>query len=337
MWKVMSNPTFNQQNGRNVNVYVWEYVRAATELNLNVKYITPKSEKIEKYIEVSNSNQKIRISMAMLPLNDSVSSLFAKKKQMTNYLLSEAGISVPQQYSVESFEELMTLNIELPVVVKPSSLSGGKGVTANVSDVESLKTAFDIAKSLSDKEVLVETMLMGMDHRVLVLNGEVLAAIIKHPPVVKGDGKSSIEQLVETENNSENRISRKVSSIKLDNDSLNCIKSQGFTNYKDIPEEGKVIKIHTVGNLSRGATTENVTDRIHEDFKKIAIDSANALNLKIAGVDIIAEDITAPASEQNNGVIEVNAHPGTRLHINPTVGEPVDVAKLILQKIFTLI
>ena len=328
--------------GKPLNVFTWEFVRAAIELKLEYKFITPSFEEVEKYVEISDGKKTTRIVKAMVPLNNVVAAILAKKKPATQFLLKNAGIPVPRQIVTNNPEDPKIDKLKFPVVTKPLNLTGGTGVTAKIKDKNALVPAMEEAQNIGiqksggqpDQEpVIIEEMINGSDHRLLVLGDKVIAAIKKHPPVVTGDGKSSVVELIEKENQSEIRKAKQVSSIKIDNDLVNTLREQELS-FGSIPEKGLEVRLHVVSNLSRGATTEDVSKIVHPKFAEIAVKAAKTIGLKLAGVDFMAEDITKDPKSQEHGIIEVNAHPGSRLHLYPTTGDPVDAPKIILQYIF---
>jgi cyanophycin synthetase len=333
--------------GKTISVFTWEFVRAAIELDLQYKFFTPPYEDIEKYVEISDGKKSYRFIKAMFPLNDVVSAVIAKKKPVTNFMLAEAGLPVPKQIIVKGLDDPKIKGLKFPVVVKPQNLTGGEGITANIKDEKELKLAFKEAlDSLSGEkmsesgdeahpEIIIEEMIKGLDHRILVLDGQVIAAIRKNPAEIIADSYNTIAQLIEAENATEIRTSKQISSIKIDNDLINTLKEQGFK-LDSVPTEGTRIKLHYVSNLSRGSTTENVTDIIHPKFKEMAIKATEVTGLRLAGVDFMAEDISKDPTGQAHGILEVNAHPGSRLHLHPTIGEAVDVTQLILKYIFNI-
>ncbi len=329
------------------NVFTKEYIRAAQELNLAVKFITPRHEAVERYIEISSPKKNIRIFRSQVPINNIVSDQISKNKVLVNNLLSEHDICVPKQYVITEKSELKNLKrrLKFPVILKPVFLSKGKGITANIQDFTELEHAFDLAKVATRREmpksdyndigIIIEEMIIGFDHRLTVLYDQMIGAIKKNPPLVIGDGKLTIRKLIEQENKSSMRANGQLSLIKIDNDLNQTLKKQKY-DIDDIPEKNHQVILHTISNLSAGATTENITNQVHPKFKKIVLEAVKILDLQFAGVDLIAPDISQNPDKQKWAIIEINSHPGSRLHLYPSIGQPVDIPKIVLQKLFNI-
>jgi cyanophycin synthetase len=325
-------------DGRNINVFTYEYFRAAQELGLSAEFITPPQYRVQDILRVSNGKKTIVIIKSIVPINTFIGVKIALDKHLTIQMLKEAGVPTPLHELISSSNEL-TLNF--PVVVKPTGSTKGKGISTNIRSNEELDSAIKYALAETEAEegtinAIVEEQLKGFDHRVLVLEGKVIAATRKKPAEVTADGVSTIENLIKKENQTEKRITRKLSEIKIDDDMYRNLESQGL-NMQTISEKGQTIQLHRISNLSKGGTTENVSDVIHPAIQDIAIKATKACNLTLAGVDIMCPDITKEPGENNPcRVIEVNGSPGSRLHLYPSEGEMVDTPKIILSHLFNL-
>ncbi|MDR3632998.1 MAG: cyanophycin synthetase, partial [Isosphaeraceae bacterium] len=261
----------------------------------------------------------------------------AQDKDLTRLLLHAVGVPVPVGRPVEDAEDAWEAAREIgaPVVVKPRFGNQGRGVATNLSTREQVMTAFADAKEEGDS-VVVERYHPGADYRVLVVNGRVVAASRREPAQVIGDGRSSIDQLVEEVNKDPRRgedHATALSKIVLNSIALAVLAEQGFTP-DSVPAAGQRVLIRRNANLSTGGTAEDVTDLVHPEVAARSIDAARVIGLDIAGIDVIAQDISRPLEDQAGVVVEVNAGPGLRMHIEPSSGKPRPVGEAIVASLF---
>lgn len=273
-------------------------------------------------------------------LTDSASCIsvdIVSDKQLTKKILMDGNIPVPYGIVTQNVEEAMeaALKVGYPLVLKPLDSNQGKGVSVNIMSSDQIADAFAEARKYSRK-VMVERHVNGKDYRVLVVGGRVSAVAERRPPEVIGDGISTVEKLVELENQNPLRgedHQKPLSYIRLDEIAGKCLLSQGLT-IKSIPEAGQAVRLRHSGNISTGGTSRNCTEDIHPKNAKYAIAAAQAVGLDIAGIDFAAEDISIPVDMNSGAIIEVNAAPGLRMHLYPTEGQPVDVAEDILHMMY---
>lgn len=258
-------------------------------------------------------------------------------KDLTKRILSDFMIPVPEgdvTYSVEG-AVFAARNMGFPVVVKPLDGNQGKGVTVNINSEQEVKAAFIEAKKFSNS-VLVEKYINGNDYRLLVVGDKLSAAAERRPPFITGDGIHTISELVEIENSNELRGAdheKPLTKIKLDDLARKVLLSQGFDE-DYIPKTDEVIFLRYNSNISTGGTARDCTEEVHPYNAELAAKAAKALGLDIAGIDMCCEDISKPLHEQNGAIIEVNAAPGLRMHIYPSIGESRNVAEDILNMMF---
>lgn len=261
----------------------------------------------------------------------------AQDKEWTRKLLEQIGVPVPSGRVVSSREEAWETAqyIGLPVVVKPQFGSQGKGVSTNLLTEEQVMEAFDHANILG-KAVVTESFKEGDDYRLLVIGDTLVAASLREPAQVTGDGKSSIRELVKKANQDPRRAESHagvLSPIPLDSISLSVLASQGLTP-ESTPETGTKVLIRRNANLSTGGTARDVTDQVHPEVARLAIAAARQVGLDIAGVDIISRDISQPLALMNGAVVEINAGPGLRMHLEPSEGQGRPVGKAIVGMLF---
>ncbi|RMG24223.1 MAG: cyanophycin synthetase [Methanobacteriota archaeon] len=282
-------------------------------------------------------NRQKRIWASTSSMTPYIATEIAQEKELTLQMLYDVGIPVPRGGEVRTYEGALeeVRRIGYPVVTKPSDVSHGRGVYLNIRDDKALKKGFEIAKEYS-RDVIVEQYIEGNDYRVLVINGEFVAAAQRIPAHVIGDGEHTIEELVEIVNQDPRRgigHEKVLTQIVIDQPSLDLLEAQGLT-LSSIPEKGRFVQLKSTANLSTGGTAIDVTDIIHYDNIRLAERAVKTIGLDIAGVDIIAEDISKPILAQRGVIIEVNAAPGLRMHLEPTEGTPRNVAKPIVDMLF---
>jgi cyanophycin synthetase len=273
-------------------------------------------------------------------VTDSTSGLgieMAGDKEETKQILSGANFPVPRGILVYSKEELIERfsEVSYPIVVKPLDGNHGRGVTTNIRDIEKTLFGFEIAKKISDA-VIVEEFIQGDDYRFLVINFKLVAVARRKPAQVKGDGVSTIRQLIERENLDPQRGDTQdhvLAQIKVDAITSKILSDLSLT-LDSVPEAGRVIILKDTANISAGGTAEDVTDIVHPENKFMAERVARLFNLNICGVDIIATAVDQPFSRETGAIIEVNAGPGIRMHSNPQNGPARDVASPILDMLF---
>lgn len=257
----------------------------------------------------------------------------AGDKDLTKQILQENGIPVPSgdiAYTEES-AVITARDIGYPVVLKPYDGSQGRGVALNLCNENQVREAYREAVKHS-KIVLVESHIKGRDYRLLVIGGKVAAAAERMPPYIIGDGIHSIKELVEIENQNPSRGNDHenfLTKIKLDNITINLLAKKGM-NAGFIPACNELIFLRENGNLSTGGTARDCTEEVHPYNYCIAVKAAKLLGLDIAGIDITTENIAEPLSCTRGAVIEVNAAPGLRMHLNPTFGRARNVAADII-------
>ncbi|MEK7844453.1 MAG: Mur ligase family protein, partial [Pseudomonadota bacterium] len=225
--------------------------------------------------------------------------------------------------------------IGIPVVIKPQDSNQGKGVTVNLIDAEQVKAAYMIASEISHN-VLVERYIPGHDYRMLVVGNKLVAAARRDPPQVIGDGMQSISQLVEKINRDPMRGEGHVTSltkIHLDEISLTHLAAQELT-ADSIPVKGMRVVLRNNANLSTGGTATDVTDDVHPELAARVVAAAQVVGLDICGVDVVCDNVMNSLEEQGGGVIEINAAPGLRMHLQPSFGKSRAVGEAIIDNMF---
>jgi cyanophycin synthetase len=262
-------------------------------------------------------------------------------KEDTHNLLNDLGLPVPQQIMVYGVPQAIRAakKIGYPVVVKPLNANHGRGVTINLLSDEQVGIAFEEAQQFgTGKAVLVESYLSGFDHRMLVVNNELVAVAKRVPGNVVGDGKSTISELVDLVNLDPRRgigHEKVLTRLELDNQALRLLEEADYDE-NTILEEGQLFYLRSTANLSTGGTSIDVTDIVHPDNRDMAVRAIKAIGLDIGGVDFLTEDISKSYKEIGGGICECNAAPGFRMHVAPSEGKPRDVSGKVMDMLFPL-
>jgi len=262
----------------------------------------------------------------------------ASDKEGTKRVLGDAGIPVPRGTTINFLDELEEA-IEYvggyPIVIKPLDGNHGRGITIDINSWEEAVEAYDAAKAVS-RSVIVERFYRGQDHRILVVNGRVVAVAERIPAHVVGDGRSTIEELIDETNKDPRRgegHDNVLTKIELDRTSWQLLDKQGYT-LDTVLEAGQICYLRATANLSTGGIAIDRTDDIHPENVWIAQRVAKTIGLDICGIDVVTPDITRPLREMDGVIVEVNAAPGFRMHVCPSVGIPRNVAEPVLEMLF---
>ncbi len=264
----------------------------------------------------------------------------AGDKEATKEILQKHGIPVPQGVTIRDYDRLDAAVERVggfPLVIKPLDCNHGRGVTIDINSWREAEAAFERAIALSKLgEVIVEPYHVGRDHRVLVVDGKVVAVAERVPAHVVGDGRSTIEELIESTNRDPRRgegHDNVMTRIELDRSSFELLREQKCT-LDTILRAGEICSLRTTANLSTGGIAIDRTEEIHPHNIWLAERAARVIGLDIAGIDIVTPDIARPLEEVKGVVIEVNAAPGFRMHICPSQGQSRNVAAPVLDMLF---
>jgi cyanophycin synthetase len=263
--------------------------------------------------------------------------MIAQDKELTRSLLSAAGVPVPDGRPVENAADAWEAasDIGLPVVVKPQYGNQGRGVATNLRTQEQVVAAYAAARE-EGASIIVEKHASGGDFRLLVVGDKLVAASRRQPAQVTGDGKRTIQQLVDEVNLDPRRgedHATCLSKIPLDSVSLQVLTEQGLT-VDSVPTAGQNVLIRRNANLSTGGTATDVTDFVHPEIAARAVEAARMVGLDVAGVDVVCEDIGRPLEGQGGVIVEVNAAPGLRMHLQPSFGNSRPVGEAIVSTMF---
>jgi cyanophycin synthetase len=279
--------------------------------------------------------KRIRATIASTTSNIAVD--IACNKEETKMLLEAAEIPVPRGTVVRTVEGLQEAiaKYKYPLVIKPIDGNHGKGNTTNINTEEQALKAFEAAKYYG-RNVIVEKFITGYDFRALVVNYKFICAALRTPASVKGDGVHNIQWLIDDTNKDSRRgfgHEKVLTQITIDDFTWKMLNDLGYT-LETIPAKDELVLLKPTANLSTGGTSEDVTDEVHPAnifmFERIA----RIIGLDICGIDIMGPDLRAPITENGGVILEVNAAPGFRMHIEPAVGLARNAAEPVIDMLF---
>lgn len=284
------------------------------------------------------ANQK-RIQATVTSETSSIGVELACDKEDTKYLLEQAEVEVPKGDIIRrerSLEEACRY-VGYPLVIKPIDGNHGRGITVNINNYDEALEAFRQAKESSRSgAIIVEKFIIGDDYRLLVINNKLVAGAIRTPAHVVGNGKSTVQELIDEVNRDPRRgygHENVLTQITVNDLTKTIIKDAGYT-LDSVLADGERLILKDTANLSTGGTAEDITDIIHPANVSMAERISKIIDLDICGIDIMTTDITKPLSETGGAVLEVNAGPGFRMHLAPTTGLPRNVAAPVIDKLF---
>ncbi|RFU60075.1 cyanophycin synthetase [Bacillus sp. V59.32b] len=258
-------------------------------------------------------------------------------KQLTKEILKSCGLPVPDGEVVSSMMEIFEVadKIGFPLVIKPLNGRQGQGVITNIKNKAELFNVVNCLEKHVEKYIL-ERHFEGNDYRLMVVDNALIAASLRVPPFVIGNGKDTILDLIKEENQNPlrgNGHEKPMSKIPY-NHTVTCYLEKLDLTLNSVPDKGRIIQVVGNANLSTGGKAIDVTDQVHPSIKEIAITAVKAIGLDIAGIDFICKDISEPFNKNTMAIIEINAAPGIRMHHYPSEGKKHDVGKAIVKYLF---
>jgi len=286
-------------------------------------------------VQLGYGARQHRIWTAETDKTCAIAESIASDKNLTKSLLQACGVPVPEGRIVKSPEDAWDAaeEIGLPVVVKPVDGNHGRGVTTELMHRKEIEAAYTLALG-EGSDVIVERFIKGNEHRMLVVAGKLVAAARGETASVVGDGRSTVKELIDSQLNTDPRRGT------TENHPLNLVFQDGETAVRlelerqgfspdSIPPAGKEVLIQRNGNVAF-----DVTDLVHPSVAATVSLAARIVGLDIAGVDLVAEDISRPLDEQRGAIVEVNAGPGLLMHLKPANGEPRPIGSAIVDSLF---
>jgi cyanophycin synthetase len=279
--------------------------------------------------------KRIRATIASTTGNIAVD--IACDKEETKALLEAAEIPVPSGTVIRSLEALEEAveKYGYPLVIKPIDGNHGKGNTTNITTWEQAVTAFEAAQKYG-RSSIIEKFITGYDFRILVINYKFICAALRTPASVIGDGSSTIQQLIDSTNSDPRRgygHEKVLTQITIDQFTQKMLDEKNYS-LDTVPPKGELVLLKPTANLSTGGTSNDVTDEVHPANIVMCERIAKIIGLDICGIDIMASDLRTPVSENGGAILEVNAAPGFRMHIEPSEGLARNVAEPVVDMLF---
>ncbi|HMK86655.1 MAG TPA: cyanophycin synthetase [Steroidobacteraceae bacterium] len=307
-------------------------VKAAEERNIPWLRLNEQS-----LIQLGHGKYQQRIQATVTSRTSHIAVELAQDKEETNKILANCGLPVPRQELVRSADRAVRAAERLgyPVVTKPYDGNHGRGISIGLTHPEEVRAGFAVAAQHSSS-VIVETYLKGDDHRLLVVNGELIAATRRTPGRVVGNGVHTIRELVDMVNQDPRRgvgHEKVMTRLELDAQADMMLARQGISVDSTVPA-GQVVPLRSTANLSTGGTATDVTDIIHPDNRDMAVRAVTAIGLDVGGVDFLCPDISESYKTVGGGICEINAAPGFRMHVAPSEGTARDAAGPVIDMLF---
>jgi len=287
-------------------------------------------------IQLGQGVKQRRIWTAETDRTGAIAEYIAQNKELTRTFLKQAGVPVPEGRIVNDPDDAWDAaeDVGLPVVVKPTDANHGRGVFIDLNTREQVVEAFP--QSLKEGTgVMVERFIPGVDHRLLVVGSDMVAASRGDPAIVVGDGESTVVQLIESQLNSDPRRGEletcpwdKIDTVKWDPVILTDLQNQGYQP-DSVPHDGERVLVARFANWAI-----DITDEVHPSVREHVVTAAKVAGLDICGVDVVCGDISKPLETQGGAIVEINASPGLLMHLKPAVGKVRPVGEAIINMLF---
>ena len=291
----------------------------------------------QSLVQLGHGKFQQRIQATVTSSTSHIAVELASDKEETNKILATLGLPVPKQELVQSDAQAIRAakRIGFPVVTKPYNGNHGRGISIRLTNDQEVAQGYAVAREHA-RSVIVETFLEGDDHRLLVVNGNLVAATRRTPGHVVGDGTHTIEQLIDIVNQDPRRgvgHEKALTRLELDAQAHKMLEHVNMRS-DSVPGAGEVVLLRSTANLSTGGTATDVTDIIHPDNREMAERAVRAIGLDVGGVDFLTKDTTESYRAIGGGICEVNAAPGFRMHVAPSEGTARDVAAPVIDMLF---
>jgi len=305
-------------------------IREAKKLGLKAEIIYPK----RKLIELTKDSKKFLVQGNLrINLNRFGTRNIPLFKDLSYFFWQKNNIPIPKTITAFSLPEAKReiRKIPLPLVIKDAQASQSKNIWVNISNLpKALSILKNLFSNLLTKTVIIQEFIRGKEFRILVLKDEILGIAQLIPPFLIGDGRSTIKRLIKK---LERKINRR---ITIDQAMKDLIKAQGLSFSSIIPTDQKLF-LKEYSKIGQGGQIENFSlSLIHPETKKMCLKAAKVVGLELAGLDIIAEDLSKSPKKQKIKFIEINGRPDIYIHHCPDKGQPVNVTREILKHIFKL-
>jgi cyanophycin synthetase len=288
-------------------------------------------------VQLGHGRNLRRIQATMTDYTSAIGVEIAQDKVDTKRVLSNVGLPVPRGETARTPDDAVEIAEEIgyPVILKPVDASHGRGISGRLDDEEAVRGAWAAAYEVSSR-VVVEHYYEGLDHRVLVVNGKVVACAERVPAHVIGDGRRTIRELIDEANKDPRRgvgHTKILTRLPFDGNTTQFLERTGRT-LESVPAPNEQVFLRGTANLSTGGTSIDRSDEMHPDNVTACEMAAGIVGLDIAGIDVLTPDISVPFRENDAVILEVNAAPGIRMHTHPTEGKPRNVGAPILDMLY---
>ncbi len=291
----------------------------------------------QSLVQLGYGKNQVRFRATMTEKTSSIAVDIASNKDETKRMLQEQAIPVAKGITISSVAGVddAIRKVGFPLVFKPLDGNHGRGISINIRTKEDAIAAYEFAAKIS-RRVIVEKFVTGYDFRVLVIDNKMVAAALRDPAHVKGDGHSTIQQLIDLENTDPRRgygHEKVLTLISVDRDTLDLLDKKGYT-LETVPAKGEKVFVKSTANLSTGGTSVDVTDHVHPQNVFICERISKIIGLDICGIDIMAKNLSEPLTDSGGVILEVNAAPGFRMHIAPSEGLARNVAGHVIDMLY---
>lgn len=288
-------------------------------------------------VQLGYGKNQVRFRATMTEKTSSIAVDIAGNKDETKRLLGDAAIPVAKGVTVSTIDDVYSAlkSVGFPLVFKPLDGNHGKGATINVKTEAEAIAAFHYAKEYS-RRIIVERFITGHDFRVLVIDHKMVAAALRVPAHIVGDGESTVQQLIDKENEDPRRgygHENVLTEITVDRDTQDLLDKKGYT-LETVAPKDEIVYLKSTANLSTGGTSIDVTDQVHPQNVFNCERISRIVGLDICGIDIMAQNLTEPLTDNGGVILEVNAAPGFRMHLAPSEGLPRNVAAPVIDMLY---
>ncbi len=320
-----------------------EEITPTALLEERVKY----SKSINRLYTIGAGRNSQIINFASSSKDSKIAKEIQRDKWSSNLMMERLGLPTAKWEILDSADQIEEIwdKYEKPVVIKPTGLTAGSGVSTGIDTIQKAKNAYRIAKEPTKKhigktwqqKIMIQEQVPGEDYRLLVIDGKLEVVTKRIPAFIVGDGKSTIKELIEETNRDPRRDTSKpthiLKPIKIDPPLLRLLDEKGLT-LESIPKKDEKITVRKVASMSQGGITEDFTDQVGPEIKYIVESIANSIHAFVIGADILCKDISKPLTKDNGGIIEINTKPEAYLNLYPVIGKQrEEVADVHIQKL----
>jgi len=304
-----------------LNPYAMIIVNEARRRGIDVDIIEPR----HGLFRLTYGGRSIRCRESLSELTTAVAMSICDDKAVSRGIVERQGIAVPDEIEADDVDAVRHMaHRHGRIVVKPARGEQGRGISVGLGPDDDLAAAFDLARSVSDR-VLVEEFVEGDDLRLVVIDHRLVAAAVRKPACIFGDGRSTARELIEAQSRRRSAATGGEAKIPLDEETERCLRAAGLT-LDSVPEDGREVEVRRTANLHTGGTIHDVTDHVHPSLVDAAVRISRAIDIPVVGVDLMVPSHRGP----DYRFIEANERPGLANH------EPQPTAERFIDLLFPL-